>query len=129
MAITLDSFLEEYPEIQAKISDGFISEELLETYVTRATAKLTTAKWGDCLDEAQGLLVAHWATLKIEATDSDGKGETQITEYEAKDDVRIRYANPSATNSGSNRDTYDRTIYGQQFLELRSQLIMPIGIF
>lgn len=121
MAITVNVFKEDYPEFCSE------DEDRLTQLIDRAALRLNEAQWGDCYDEAQGLVMAHLLARGTEASLSGGKGFGAKTSINVQDQYTENFAPPrSQSSSASSNSEYSTTVYGRQFLELQNAQIIPM---
>ncbi|NEZ65524.1 DUF4054 domain-containing protein [Leptolyngbyaceae cyanobacterium CCMR0082] len=121
MTLTVADFKLDYPEFDSE------EDTRVERLLTRAALRIDATQFGECYDEAHGLVVAHLLARSKESANSNGKGQGALVSVQVENQYSERYADPNSAISKADSE-YASTTYGQQFLELRNALIVPILI-
>lgn len=109
-----------------------VSEEDLSKWVSLCKPLISKKKFGELYNQALALIVAHRMKLsgKYEPEETAAiqsiANSGRVASY-TEGQVSISF-NSAASAGASSDATYELTAYGQQFLELRRSLIVPITI-
>lgn len=121
-------------EIFRKIAPEFqqISDDDVQEMMDFVGDVLSKKQFGKMYDRAVALLAAHQFTLQtMIAGDENAGAATSLTSdalvSEREGDLQRSYGGTSAGSGGSDMDSLlKKTVYGLQFLALRSMCIVPV---
>ena len=121
-------------EIFRKIAPEFqqISDDDVQEMMDFVGDVLSKKQFGKMYDRAVALLAAHQFTLQtMIAGDENAGAATSLTSgalvSEREGDLQRSYGGTSAGSGGSDMDSLlKKTVYGLQFLTLRSMCIVPV---
>ena len=121
-------------EIFRKIAPEFqqISDDEVQGMLDLVGDILSKKRFGKMYDRAVALLAAHQFTLQtLIANDENAGAATSLTSgalvSEREGDLQRSYGGTSAGSGGSDMDSLlKKTVYGLQFLALRSMCIVPV---
>lgn len=109
-----------------------VIDEDLEKWVSLCAPLVSKRKFGELYNQALALIVAHRMKLsgKYEPEETAAiqsiANSGRVASY-TEGQVSISFNNSASAGAGSDA-TYELTSYGQQFLELRRSLVVPITI-
>lgn len=110
---------------------GQVTDEELSKWLSLCAPLISKRKFGALYDQALALLAAHRMKLsgKYEPEETAAiqsiANSGRVASY-TEGQVSISFN--SSAGSGSSDATYELTSYGQQFIELRRSLVVPITI-
>lgn len=121
-------------EMFRKIAPEFaqISDEEVQGMLDLVGDILSKKRFGKMYDRAVALLAAHQFTLQtLIASDENAGAATSLTSgalvSEREGDLQRSYGGMSSSSSGDDMDSLlKKTVYGLQFLTLRSMCIVPV---
>lgn len=108
-----------------------VADEELSKWLSLCAPLISKRKFGTLYDQALALLAAHRMKLsgKYEPEETAAiqsiANSGRVASY-TEGQVSISFN--SSASSGSSDATYELTSYGQQFIELRRSLVVPITI-
>lgn len=108
-----------------------VTDEELSKWLSLCAPLISKRKFGTLYDQALALLAAHRMKLsgKYEPEETAAiqsiANSGRVASY-TEGQVSISFNN--SASSGSSDATYELTSYGQQFIELRRSLVVPITI-
>lgn len=108
-----------------------VTEEELSRWLSLCAPLISKRKFGTLYDQALALLAAHRMKLsgKYEPEETAAihsiANSGRVASY-TEGQVSISFNN--SAGSGSSDASYELTSYGQQFIELRRSLVVPITI-
>jgi len=118
--MTYAEFIALYPEFTT------MSQVIVEDKLTRAELLLSSSAWGDFYQTAIGLDAAHNLALRAAIGSSTTGGikaaAGQITSASGAG-LSVGFAQSQSNNQ--TEEWYNKTIYGQEYLRLRSVVIAP----
>ena len=121
-------------EMFRKIAPEFqqISDDEVQGMLDLVGDILSKKRFGKMYDRAVALLAAHQFTLQtLIANDENAGASTLLTSgalvSEREGDLQRSYGGMSSSSSGDDMDSLlKKTVYGLQFLTLRSMCIVPV---
>lgn len=108
-----------------------VTDDTLGTWLSLCKPLISKRKFGALYDQALALLAAHRMKLsgKYEPEETAAiqsiANSGRVASY-TEGQVSVSFN--SSSTSGSSDATYELTSYGQQFIELRRSLVVPITI-
>ena len=121
---TYNQFITNYPAFTS------MDEGLVMSQITISAALLDSENWGDYYDIGISLDVAH--CLSLQSTVISGPNAAfqaaagPITSVSGAG-ISTSFASPQWNSKSQSENWYMKTIYGQQFLRLRS-VVIPAGV-
>lgn len=111
-----------------------ISDATIQVYLDDSIDHLSESAWGDCYDRAVYFYTAHVLTINQRRTEmvTDGglsaaAGKSGLITSSSADGLSVSFE--SGYQSGGYLDDYLRqTSYGQEYLALRDECILPASI-
>ena len=94
----------------------------IDIYLTNASRRIDQDAWGDCYEEATAYLAAHLLVSGGGAGGAGGAVAGPITS-QSVGDLSRSYGQVNVGSAGD--ETYATTKYGQMYLELRRECIVP----
>lgn len=121
-------------EIFRKIAPEFkqIPDDEVQGMLDLAGDILSKKRFGKMYDRAVALLAAHQFTLQtMIANDENAGAATSLTSgalvSEREGDLQRSYSGMASSSSGDDMDSLlKKTVYGLQFLTLRSMCVVPV---
>lgn len=121
-------------EIFRKIAPEFkqIPDDEVQGMLDLAGDILSKKRFGKMYDRAVALLAAHQFTLQtMIANDENAGAATSLTSgalvSEREGDLQRSYGGMASSSSGDDMDSLlKKTVYGLQFLALRSMCVVPV---
>lgn len=106
------------------------SDELVTMFIEDTLLEMDEAVWGMFMEKGQAALVAHYIAVHDLTRNEPGSDAGSVTHrpvtYEVEGDTHIGYwQGPSA--SVGKETLIGATLYGQQFLELRSKVVIGVA--
>lgn len=118
-----DYFIQKYPEF----SDASLENDCNEA-LSSASRLFSKDNWGDHFVDAVMLDAAHNIFLSVQARKGGGKGAMQLAAGPVSSvsggGISTSFNSSSPAGKSHSDDFYQKTIYGQKFLRLRT-VVMP----
>ncbi len=118
--MTYAEFIALYPEFAS------MSQVIVQDRLTRATALLLSSAWGDFYETAIGLDAAHNLALKsLIGGNAIGGVQAAVGQITSASGAGLSTSFAQAQTNNNTEEWYNKTVYGQEYLRLRSVVIAP----